>query len=217
MTRVFKPDRVEAGLWLTILCGLITGIGIETDWGRRLSWPLPEFKSQSTSLDKPELTELFLLPPSEKFIDISLRPVFVVTRAPAPIPPPPEAPKPKMQKDQFILTGVTIVADAKFAHLTEKLSKKSYVVAEGKEINGLFMKEIAPDQVTLAQYGDMERLILRTAKALPLPVAGIPAASLPLGESGATASPSAGIAETAVDTSRPRIINGRRVQTPPGQ
>lgn len=167
MSRILAPYRVEIAVWLVLCGGLLAGIGVETDWGRQWSWPIAENKSASAAFVKPALTEPFRLPPSDEFIEIALRPLFVVTRSPAPIPPPPSAepPKPKMQKDQFILTGTTIVSEGKFAHLIEKAGNKSRVVAEGKEINGILIKEITADHVILVQYDDTERLALRTAKA----------------------------------------------------
>lgn len=180
MNKILTPNRVELMAWLALCGGLVTGVGIETQWGRQLVWPLMEENAAFPPFQKAALTELFHIPPPEKFIEIALRPVFVVTRSPAPIPPPPEAPKPKMRKEQFVLSGTTIVADGKFAHLVEKAGKKSHVVAEGKEINGILVKEIMPDQVILIQFDDTERLMLNTAKAPLLPstdpLAAIPAA-----------------------------------------
>lgn len=165
MSRILRPYRVEMAVWLVFCGGLVTGIGVETDWGRQWSWPLAESEVASTAFIKPGLTDPFRLPPPDKFIDIALRPLFVVTRSPAPIPPPAEAPKPTMKKGQFILTGVTIVGEGKFVHLVEKTGNKSHVVAEGKEINGILVKEVTPDRVILNQYDDTELLILRPAKA----------------------------------------------------
>lgn len=179
MSSALTPYRVEALAWFAVISGLIAGIGVEADWGRRLSWPLTEISKPLVTFVKPELTETFRLPPPDEFIEIALRPAFVVTRRPAPIPPPPEAPKPKMKKDQFNLTGTTIIADEKFAHLIEKANKKSHVVAQGKEINGLLIQEITPDHVVLTQYDDIEHLVLRTAKAPLPPAAGKQDAALP--------------------------------------
>lgn len=162
MNRLLAPLGVEAVAWL-VLCGsLLVGIGLETDWGRQWNWPLGANEALSAKFDKPLLAELVVISPPDKYIEIVLRPLFVVTRSPAPIPPPPEAPKPRMRKGQYVLTGTTIVADGKFAHLTDKASRKSHVLAEGSEIKGILIKEISPYSVILTQFEDTEYLVLGT-------------------------------------------------------
>jgi len=176
VSRILTPYRVELAVWLVACGALIAGIGIETEWGSQWAWPLSESETAPAAFARPTLTEPFYLPPPDKFIEISLRPLFVVTRSPSPIPPPappPAPPKPTMKKDQFVLAGTTIVSEGKFVHLIEKASGKSSVVAEGKEINGILIKEVTPGYAVLSQYDDTERLALRTAKAPVPPAAAI--------------------------------------------
>ena len=66
-----------------------------------------------------------------------------------------------MQKGQFILTGTVVVAEGKFAFLIEKAGNKSRVVAEGKQINGIMVKEVTKERVVLTQGDDMEVLDLK--------------------------------------------------------
>lgn len=161
------PFRVEAGFWLLLCGGLAAGIGLETDWGQQWQLPVVEVAQEPAALTHSELAEAYRLPPADAFIEIAMRPIFVATRQPPPPPPAAEPPKPAMKKDQFILTGVTIVPEGKFAFLTEKAGNKSRVVGEGKEINGITVKEIHPDRIVLTQYDDTEVLVLRTSKAPP--------------------------------------------------
>lgn len=164
---LLTPLRVETSLWIVLLGGLTAGIGIETDWGRQWMWPLAVPPVITPEFTQPAMTEPFRLPPPDTFLETSLRPIFVVTRRPAPIPPPPEPPKPSMKRGQFLLTGTTIVPEGRFAYLLEKAGNKTRVVAQGKIINGITVKEVHPDRVILQQYDDTEMLGLITAKALP--------------------------------------------------
>lgn len=167
--RALSPLRVEASLWLLVLGGLAAGIGIETDWGTKLVWPVAAPAVDATPLAKPALAEPFRLPPPDTYLETPMRPIFVVTRRPAPIPPPPEPPKPSMKRGQFQLTGTTILPDGRFAYLLEKAGNKTRVVAQGKEINGITVKEVHADRVVLTQHDDTELLTLVTAKAPALP------------------------------------------------
>lgn len=164
MSSSFTPWRAEAGFWLLLCGGLATGIGMETDWGRRLEPPAVALPAVSSDFAKPDLAEPFHLAAPDTFLETAMRPLFIVSRRPAPAAPPPEPPKPMMQKEQFQLTGITIVPSGKFAFLVEKAGNRARVVSEGKEINGITVKEISPDQVVLSQYDDTEVLILKTAK-----------------------------------------------------
>jgi hypothetical protein len=164
MSQMLTPQRFEIGFWLLLLGGLTAGIGDETDWGQRWQWPVAETTTAPAVFNKPVLAEPFHLPTPDTFLETTLRPIFVVTRRPAPIPPPPEPPRPSMKKDQFKLTGVTVVPEGKFAYLFDKAGNRTRVVGEGKEIDGIVVKEIRPDRVVLTQYDDTEVLQLRTAK-----------------------------------------------------
>lgn len=191
MNWALTPIRVEAGFWLILTAGLATGLGLETDWGRQLERPVTQFAETPPVFAKPVLAEPFQLAGPDQFPDITLRPLFIVTRQPAPVAPTADG-KPSMKKDQFILLGTTIVAEDKFAFLLEKAGNKSRVVAVGKEINGIMVKDVAADRVVLSQYDDREVLLLkmnRPAPGAPAPVAApradqppavAPMATLPL-------------------------------------
>lgn len=173
MSSPLTPSRVEMGLWLLLCGGLATGIGVETDWGRRLHPPAVKQPEPRTDFVKPLLAEPFHLAPPDTFLETAMRPLFIVSRRPAPPPPPPEPPKPAMQKDQFRLTGITIVPGGNFAFLVEKSGNRNRVVSAGKEINGIMVKEVSANQVVLTQFDDTEILTLKTARG---PLATVPAA-----------------------------------------
>ncbi len=168
MSSRLTPLHVETGMWLLVCGGLFAGIGIETDWGRQLHLPPYSQVGVQGNFEKPALAEPFRLPPPDAMLETAMRPLFIVTRRPAP-PPVAEAAVPTMNKGQFLLTGVTIVPSGKFAFLIEKSGNKNRVVSEGKEINGMLVKEILADRVVLTQNDDSEVLPLKTAKSSVVP------------------------------------------------
>lgn len=188
MSRIITPRRIETMLWVVIIFGLAAGIGFETDWGRRLAWPVQLPDSQPAQFAKPTLAPPFNMPSADTFLEVAMRPLFIFTRRPAP-PIPVETTKPSMKKDQFVLTGTTVVAEGMFAHLLEKAGNKSHVIAQGKEINGILVKEIRPDRVVLMQGEETEVIVLRTMKAPSPAAATTPAA--PTGRRAASAHPPA--------------------------
>ena len=172
MSVALTPGRAEAGFWLLLLLGLGAGIGLETDWGRQMRSPVMQIAETPPAFPKPVLAEPFRLPPPDRFLAITMRPLFVATRRAAPIAASPEPPKPGMQKGQFTLTGTIVVAGRRFALLIEKAGNRSRVVAEGKEINGIMVKEVTRERVVLSQHDDTEVLILRTNNPTPRAPAG---------------------------------------------
>jgi hypothetical protein len=167
MSSLFTPNRVETAFWLTICGGLLVGVGLETNWGRQLgAAPYSDTHPQG-NFDKPVLAEPYHLPTPDTMLETATRPLFVVTRRPAPTVE--VAPQSTMNKGQFTLTGVSIVPQGKFAFLLERASKRNLVVAEGKEINGITIKEVQPDQVILVQNADSEVLLLTVAKGPAVP------------------------------------------------
>ena len=204
------PRRVEAGFWLLLCGGLGLGIALETNWGRQWHQPLADTAPAAEEFKVPQLAPPFHLSPADSFLESSMRPIFLSTRRPAPAAPPPDAPKPSMKKDQFVLTGTTILPEGKFAFLLEKAGNKMRVVQEGKEINGIVVKRIEPTKVVLTQNDDQETLDLKTAKA---PAGAAPAAnavstpptpSAPLGRRlPRPAAPSAGDAGAPEPTQEP--------------
>ena len=164
MSALLTPLRVEIAGWLALCGGLAAGVGVETDWGRQLLRPAPVVELAEAPFVRPELKDPYSLPPADVFLDIAMRPIFLVTRRPVPAAPPPEPPKPAMQRNQFQLTGVTVLPDSKFAFLIEKAGNKSRVIKEGDQINGILVKSIAADKVVLSQFEETEVLTLKTAK-----------------------------------------------------
>ncbi len=167
MSTALTPLRVETAFWL-ILCGaLAAGIGLETNWGRQQQWPAETTVETRAEFSEPALAEPFRLPPSDQYVRITARPIFVVTRRPAPITPASGSPEPGMKKDQFILMGTTMAGGSKVAFLVEKAGNRSRVVAEGKEINGITVREVTADRVVLSQFGETETLVLKTNRPPP--------------------------------------------------
>ena len=202
MSAALTPIRVETGFWLILWLGLTAGIGLETDWGRQMTSPVTQIAETPPEFPKPVLAEPFRLPPPDQFLDITVRPIFVATRRSAPIAPPPEPPKPGMKKDQFILMGTTIVAWGKFAFLLERAGNKSRVVAEGKEINGIMVREVTTERVVLTQYDDTEVLALKSIRPPAGARAGLPAAP------GATPQPKPQPQPQGPNNFRPRAPTG---------
>jgi hypothetical protein len=182
------PIRVEAGFWLILLLGLVAGIGFETDWGRQLEWPMTEITEAAPDFAKPELVEPFRLAPPDQFLEVTTRPIFIVTRRPAPPAPAVEAARPSMQKGQFVLVGTSIVGATKIAFLLEKAGNKNRVVSEGKEINGIKVEEIVADRIVLSQFGDKEVLVMRSSRDTPPGGRGVPGMPLP-GQRGPNVAP----------------------------
>ena len=158
------PLRVETAFWLILLGGLAAGVGLETNWGRQTQWPVETMVETRPEFSKPALAEPFRPPSADQYLQITARPLFVVTRRPAPIALASEAPKAGMIKDQFILMGTTIAGKNRIAFLVEKAGNKSRVVAQGKEINGVTVREVMADRIVLSQFGDTETLVLKTNK-----------------------------------------------------
>ncbi len=175
MSAALTPNRAEAGFWLILWLGLGAGIGLETDWGREMQSPLAEIGETPPGFPKPALAERFRLPDPDHFLEITVRPLFVATRRPPPNAPAAESVKPSMKKDQFILMGTTVVPEGRFAFLLEKAGNKNRVIALGKEINGITLREVAADRVLLVQDEEWELLELKTQK----PPAAVPGATPP--------------------------------------
>jgi hypothetical protein len=185
-TEPLTPRRIETLIWVALFIALTTGIGFESDWGRRWILPLEQTDPRPASFTKPSLTEPFSLPVADTFMEIALRPIFVVTRRPSPTATV-EAQKPRMKKDQFTLTGTTLVPEGKFAHLIEKSGNKSHVVLEGKEINGILLKEVRADRVVLVQHDETEVVMLFAWKAPLKPTPPVPSPATP--QAGTTTPP----------------------------
>ena len=214
MSSSLTPLQAEAGFWLFVIIGLISGIAIETNLGRQMQWPVPESAETPPEFPKPALAEPFRLAAPDEFANITLRPLFIVTRRPAPAAPPPEPPKPSMQKGQFVLTGTIVVAEGKFAFLLEKAGNRSRVVAEGKEINGIMVKEVAKERVVLSQYDDTEVLILRSNTPPPRAPAAIGAAPRAPAGAGPVPAPPVGGAAPGAPAAGPGATDAKPAPRP---
>lgn len=187
----FQLRYLTTTLLLVVASLLLVALGIEIDWGRRISLPLPQPKLQDTKLVLAPLQPEFGLPPLDPTYAAMLeRPLFVPTRRPPPPPPPVVPPKPAMRKGQFILVGVILTKEKKIAFLREIANGKVLRVEEGKEINGILVSSMEKEKIILKQWDDQEELVLKiqpmpkmppTAQVPPMAPGqpGVPAATLP--------------------------------------
>jgi hypothetical protein len=197
--RIPTPTQVEAVGWLLVCGSLAATIAIEVDWGRDWQLHLDPMAVAAAEFSGPVLSSAFSLPSADTLPETSMRPVFVITRRPAPIPPPVEPPKPTMNRGQFILTGVSITPEGRFAFLVEKSANKARVVELGKSINGIAVSEILPDRIVMTQFDDSEVLLLVPAKGVPPPAAAPADAGREPGPPGALPRP------RAMPSSSPRM------------
>ena len=109
------------------------------------------------------LPPLAALTPEQAYPETATRPLFTPTRRLAP-----EAAavgQSTFQPGQFVLQGVTIAGDTRIALLREKSSGRTHRVELGREINGIKLAEVQPEQITLTQGGQTEVLTLSVQKA----------------------------------------------------
>ena len=126
----------------------------------------------ATTATPPAVVQTRLMPtipavnPDQEYAETGARPLFIATRRPAP-PQATAATQSAMAKGQFTLTGVTIAGPMKIALLREKSSGRVVRVEQGKEVNGITVAQIDPEQVTLTQGGDQEVVQLLVSKGAP--------------------------------------------------
>jgi hypothetical protein len=126
--------------------------------------------------------------PDQEYAETGARPLFSPTRRPAPALA--QANVGSMAKGQFILTGVISAGGMKIALLREKASGRVVRVEQGKDVNGITVAQIEPEQVTLAQGGDQEVVPLLVTKGAPAaPTPAVPAAPVAAGPFAAPAAP----------------------------
>jgi hypothetical protein len=113
------------------------------------------------------LPQVAAVNPDQEYAETGTRPLFTPTRRPA--PPQAQVAATTMAKGQFVLTGVTIVGPTKIALLREKSSGRVVRVEEGKDVNGLTVAQIDPEQVKLTQGGDSEVVQMLVTKAGNVP------------------------------------------------
>jgi len=173
------PRTAELGFWL-LLCSVLAGlIGQQINWGQQLHAPEITIIYDPAKYAAPVISDALKIEPSERYLEIVERPLFIFTRRPAP-PPPPPVPPSMMKKGQFKLSGVSITGDQKLAFLVEIATKKTKVVREGEKINDMTMTNVEPGGVTLVLGADQEQLGLAVALSSKsiLPVAAPAPASI---------------------------------------
>lgn len=213
MKAALSRTHLPATLWGGACIGLTLIIGgLELNWGRQIHTSLPVLREPVAKTAEIPLLPEFVLPPLEQgYPEIVNRPLFVVTRRPA--PPAPAQSKSAMQKEQFILLGVTIAGDIRIALLKEKSSGKTHRVKKGGMVNGIMLKEVETGKVTLTQLDDSEELTLKIQPMVkPVPAPAQPMTGQQPGQPAAKGAQAAQpeSAATAGVTNPNDIINRRR-------
>ena len=122
---------------------------------------------------KTAAAEAKLLPPvasasaESAYPETASRPLWIPTRRPA--PPAVQAAQQTIVRDQFVLQGVVMAGPTRIAFLKEKASGRVHRVELGREVNGLNLAEVEPEQVTLTQGAEREVLALRVQRPPPAP------------------------------------------------
>jgi hypothetical protein len=113
--------------------------------------------------------------PELSFPEMTARPLFTPTRRPA--PPDPTAGRASFARGQYVLQGVIAVGDQRTAMLKEKATGRIFRVDRGKDVNGIVVERIEPNEVTLAMGGEREDLALMVQRPDGKAVAAVPAES----------------------------------------
>jgi hypothetical protein len=168
MISIFKRYPLTSAL-CAVAAVLLVALALELGAGAALRERLA-----ASGSSKPAVVQTRLLPPvamanpDSEYPETATRPLFTPTRRPAP-PAATVAGATTMNKGQFTLTGVTIVGDTKIALLREKSSGRVVRVEQGKDVNGITVAKIEPEQVTLTQGGDQEVVAMLVSKGAPQP------------------------------------------------
>jgi general secretion pathway protein N len=175
MTAFFKRYPLAAALGIVALV-LAAALALEFASGAAL-----KDRVAGTTAPRAAVVQTKLLPsiaainPDQEYAEMGARPLFTPTRRPAP-PAAAAAGASAMAKGQFTLTGVTIAGDTKIALLREKSSGRVVRVEQGKDVNGITVAKIEPEQVTLTQGGDQEVVAMLVSKAGAPPAVPVPPA-----------------------------------------
>lgn len=200
-----KPGAMMTIGWGLVYLALAGMIGMELDWGRRLSpLQLMPKRAAAVRVDYPVQPEFSLFPLEQGFAETTARPVFMPARRP---PPPPAPPKPAMQKGQFVLLGALITKDTSIALLRDVATGKATRVEQGKEIKGITLAKVYSERVVLSQYDDTEELVLKI-QPKPTPTPAV-APSVPV-QSAAGMPPNSVSSATAAGGDAQSLINRRR-------
>jgi general secretion pathway protein N len=155
--------------------------------------------------------------PEQAYPETAARPIFSPTRRPAPAVV--ATPQPTIQRNQFVLVGVTIAGNTRIAMLRERSNGRIHRVEKGRDVNGLKVAEIERESVTLAAGPEQELLTLsvqRPGAAAGQPPAVAAAAAGPFGQQTAPAAPGAAPAATAANPVQ-RNVPGAPVPAPAQQ
>jgi general secretion pathway protein N len=160
-----KRNPLAALLALAVAL-LVAAIAAEAFLESHISGPGP-----AASARKPPPAQAKLLPPltvataEQEYPETAARPLFIPTRRPAPVAE--GAGQQRFQKGQFSLAGVISAGSLRIAMLKEKTNGHIHRVELGKDVNGIIVERIEPEEVTLAQGGDREVLSLAVQKGPP--------------------------------------------------
>lgn len=194
-------------LWLLPIGGLVALLGWQLNWGQPVVAPVSDaIPSSGKPVAAALLPEYKIEGGVETLVETVNRTLFNPTRRPAPpvIAVVVEPPKPRMQKGQFVLTGVSGVGDTRTAFFREVAGGKVKMVKQGEQINGLVIAEVQPARVVLKMGDETEELGLRIISgpratiaaappptaAPPMPVPGMPMPGGPAGLAGGAGVPS---------------------------
>lgn len=111
-----------------------------------------------------ESAKRFQLDPIGRYAIISERPLFSPTRRPLRTPVIANGANGRGPTDQFVLTGVVIIADRKLALLKVGNSGEADRVKEGETISGWQVDEIFPDRVRMSAGGKSAVIAIWDAK-----------------------------------------------------
>jgi hypothetical protein len=176
-------------------------IGVEAGFGASLRDALrPAGAKPALPTDAKLLPPLVATAPEQAYPETTARPLFTPTRRPAPeVAAAP--PQPTIVRGQFVLAGVITVGDNRVAMLREKSNNRIHRVERGKEVNGMKVADIQPEQVTLAVGGEQEVVNLSVLRPAPGTSMGSAVVQGPF--AGITANPGAPPAPAPAPTGQP--------------
>ena len=165
--QVFEQHGLALLIGVLVL-GLLSVIGVETQWGSSLRQPFVLTTGQAVRSGDTLLLPAFGLPAIDAGFKQTLdRPLFVPSRRPVPVVV--GAVQPLMKKGQFKLAGTVLNKDLPYVFLVEIATGKGLRVARGADImsTGISVAEIDASRVVLKQGDETEELSLRTASSPP--------------------------------------------------
>ncbi|MGZ5032102.1 MAG: hypothetical protein ACXWAC_02800 [Usitatibacter sp.] len=183
-----------------LAAALVAVIAVELGVGG-LSTSIPGQPSKRASPAEAKLLPpIVAAAPEQVYPEMGARPLFTPTRRPAPEAIAQNA----LVRGQFILLGITVAGDTRIAMLREKASGRLYRAERGKEVNGIKVTQIEPENVTLGQGDDKEVLTLQVQKPVGAAAGAAPGAA-------SVAPPSQGPFAVA-----PAQVQAPNIAVPPG-